>query len=257
MMGGGAQDDDFDNPKNEDISMENEGSNPSVSTGSSATFPLARIKKIMKADKDVNLVSADAVNLISVATEMFLDSFVKKASEISQNEKRRTILYKDFGKIMKMKVILFIIFFLLASAVKQDIRYSFLHGNKMCFLILFLKAMIELIPEMVSVQMALEAQKHHGIVPSFTPAHSPVMDTDDHFDSFKSSTSNVGSAHSNQNSHSSGTNNQQASSIKSSKSDFFAKRTPGNVNFLLNSNSTMIGESVAEEESIDISDDTH
>ena len=111
---------------------------------------------------------------------------------------------------------------------------------------------------MVSVQMALEAQKHHGMVPSFTPAHSPVMDTEDHFDSFKSSTSNVGSARSNQSSHSSGINNQQATSIKSSsKSEFFAKRTPGNVNFLLNSNSTMIGESVAEEELIDISDDTH
>lgn len=107
---------------------------------------------------------------------------------------------------------------------------------------------------MVSVQMALEAQKHHGMVPSFTPAHSPVMDTEDHFDSFKSSTSNVGSARSHQSINS---NNQQATSIKSSKSDFFAKRTPGNVNFLLNSNSTMIGEPVVEEELIDISDDTH
>lgn len=113
---------------------------------------------------------------------------------------------------------------------------------------------LELIPEMVSVQMALEAQKHHGMVPSFTPAHSPVMDTEDHFDSFKSSTSNVGSARSHQSINS---NNQQATSIKSSKSDFFAKRTPGNVNFLLNSNSTMIGEPVVEEELIDISDDTH
>lgn len=110
---------------------------------------------------------------------------------------------------------------------------------------------------MVSVQMALEAQKHHGMVPSFTPAHSPVMDAEDHFDSFKSSTSNVGSAHSHQSNNSNGTNNQQATSIKSSKSDFFAKRTPGNVNFLLNSNSTMIGEPVVEEELIDISDDTH
>ena len=110
-MGGGAQDDEFDNPKNDDILMENEGSNPSASAGSSANFPLARIKKIMKADKDVNLVSADAVNLISLATEMFLDSFVKKASDISQNEKRRTILYKDFGKVIKIKIILFIFFF--------------------------------------------------------------------------------------------------------------------------------------------------
>lgn len=96
ISGGGAQDDDFDNPKN-DILMESEGANPSAHTGNGAIFPLARIKKIIKADKDVNLVSADAVNLVSLATEMFLDNFVKKASDISQNEKRRTILYKDFG----------------------------------------------------------------------------------------------------------------------------------------------------------------
>jgi hypothetical protein len=110
---------------------------------------------------------------------------------------------------------------------------------------------------MVSVQTALEAQKQHGMVPSFTPAHSPVMDTDDHFDSFKSSNSNVPSTRSHQNSHSNDIINQQAASIKSSKSDFFAKRTPGNVNFLLNSNSTMIGDPVLEEELVDISDDTH
>lgn len=98
MISGGAQDEDFDNSKN-DILMEHEGQNSSAQTGNGALFPLARIKKIMKADKDVNLVSADAVNLISLATEMFLDSFVKKASDISQSEKRRTILYKDFGNI--------------------------------------------------------------------------------------------------------------------------------------------------------------
>jgi histone H3/H4 len=96
MISGGGQDDDYDNSKN-DILMENEGANPSAPNGTGALFPLARIKKIMKADKDVNLVSADAVHLISSATEMFLDTFVKKASDISQNEKRRTILYKDFG----------------------------------------------------------------------------------------------------------------------------------------------------------------
>lgn len=97
MISGGAQDDDFDNPRN-DILMDNEVVNSSAPTGTGALFPLARIKKIMKADKDVNLVSADAVHLISLATEMFLNGFVKKASDISQNEKRRTILYKDFGK---------------------------------------------------------------------------------------------------------------------------------------------------------------
>lgn len=90
-----------------DILMDNElasgPSNGATANSSSgpAIFPLARIKKIIKADNDVNLVSAEAVNLVSIATELFLDNFVRKASEISQNEKRRTILYKDFGKFLK------------------------------------------------------------------------------------------------------------------------------------------------------------
>lgn len=36
--------------------------------GTSTSFPLARVKKIMKADKDVNLVSAEAVHLTSIAS---------------------------------------------------------------------------------------------------------------------------------------------------------------------------------------------
>jgi hypothetical protein len=38
---------------------------------SNYTFPLARIKKIMKADKDVNLCSAESVFLTSFATVLF------------------------------------------------------------------------------------------------------------------------------------------------------------------------------------------
>ena len=96
---------DYENSKNENeiilTDSENFGTdgpnNSTTAASGTALFPLARIKKIMKADKDVNLVSAEAVNLVSVATELFVDILVKKASEISQNEKRRTILYRDFG----------------------------------------------------------------------------------------------------------------------------------------------------------------
>ena len=42
------------------------------SSNSSSSFPLARVKKIMKADKDVNLVSAEAVHLTSIASVGFL-----------------------------------------------------------------------------------------------------------------------------------------------------------------------------------------
>lgn len=100
--------------------------------------------------------------------------------------------------------------------------------------------------------MALDAQKHHGMVQSFTPTHSPVMDTDDHFESFKSSTSNVSNHGNNL--------TKSKSSATSSTADFFAKRAPGNggnnLNFLLNSNSTILGQE-GEEEIIEISDDVH
>ena len=125
----GAQDDNDILMDNELITGTSTGAN-SNSTSGPAIFPLARIKKIMKADKDVNLVAADAVNLVSLATELFLDTFVKKASEISQNEKRRTILYKDFGNLKLLCVLVYLIYCNnLASAVKQDIRYSFLQGK--------------------------------------------------------------------------------------------------------------------------------
>jgi hypothetical protein len=32
-----------------------------------------------------------------------LEFIVKKATDVSQNEKRRTILYKDFGKLTTVK----------------------------------------------------------------------------------------------------------------------------------------------------------
>ena len=90
-----------------------------------------------------------------------------------------------------------------------------------------------MIPETINIQAALEAQRQHGMAHSFTPSHSPVMENDDHFEQqIKNSSESI--------------------SMKSSKSDFFAKRTPGNVNFLLNS-SNNVNES---EEIVDVSDDT-
>lgn len=45
-----------------------EGSEKQHSNTSMTQLPLARIKKIMKSDKDVNLLSSEAVFLISCAT---------------------------------------------------------------------------------------------------------------------------------------------------------------------------------------------
>lgn len=94
------------------------------------------------------------------------------------------------------------------------------------------------------------------MVQSFTPNHSPVLDTEDHFESFKSSSSNINAE--NQANHRPSQSASQASSIKTSKSSshFFAKRTPGNVNFLLNHASGSIDGLNNTDEVIDINDDT-
>lgn len=102
-----------------------------------------------------------------------------------------------------------------------------------------------MIPETVGINAALEAQKQHGMVSSLTPNQSPVHETDDHFDNFRASSSST--IKSLPSSKSSNTNNGTA--------DFFAKRTTsGNVNFLLNSNNSIISNSV-DEDIIEIADD--
>ena len=99
-----------------------------------------------------------------------------------------------------------------------------------------------MIPETVGINAALEAQKQHGMVSSLTPNQSPVHETDDHFDSFRASSSTIKSLPSCKPSN---TNN-------SGTADFFAKRTTsGNVNFLLNSNNSII----VDEDIIEIADD--
>ncbi|KAI8603936.1 histone-fold-containing protein [Dissophora ornata] len=76
------------------------GSGSSVYTGTAkgvTVLPVARVKRIIKEDKDVQMVSNDAVFLISLATELFLESFTSKAYNLAKMEKRKTVSYKDLA----------------------------------------------------------------------------------------------------------------------------------------------------------------
>ncbi|KAG0216495.1 hypothetical protein BGX28_000009 [Mortierella sp. GBA30] len=76
----------------------------SVYTGTAkgvTQLPAARVKRIIKEDKDVQMVSNDAVFLISVATELFLESFTTKAFNLAKLDKRKTVSYKDLDVIPK------------------------------------------------------------------------------------------------------------------------------------------------------------
>ncbi|KAG0370843.1 histone-fold-containing protein [Gamsiella multidivaricata] len=87
-------------PAKSTTSKSSTGSGSSVYTGTAkgvTVLPVARVKRIIKEDKDVQMVSNDAVFVISLATEMFLESFTSKAFNLAKMEKRKTVSYKDLA----------------------------------------------------------------------------------------------------------------------------------------------------------------
>ncbi|XP_045614142.1 DNA polymerase epsilon subunit 4 [Procambarus clarkii] len=63
--------------------------------GSGLRLPLARVKKIMKADPDLNLASQDAVYLITKATELFVESLVQEAYHYTCQARKKTVSRRD------------------------------------------------------------------------------------------------------------------------------------------------------------------
>ncbi|KAJ3226624.1 hypothetical protein HK099_004504 [Clydaea vesicula] len=72
-------------------------------------FPLARIKKIMREDKDCVVIAADSLAYVSLAAEQFLEMFIQSAHNLSKADQRKTVFYKD-----------------LANCVKQSDQFEFL-----------------------------------------------------------------------------------------------------------------------------------
>lgn len=64
---------------------------PSKKKKYNARFPPARIKKIMQTDEEVGKVAAAVPVIISRALELFVESLVKKASEITQTRNAKTL----------------------------------------------------------------------------------------------------------------------------------------------------------------------
>lgn len=63
--------------------------------------PLARIRRIIKEDEDVNVCSSDAVTLISITTEMFAEYLSKRSFDYAKKDKRKTLLLKDIARAVK------------------------------------------------------------------------------------------------------------------------------------------------------------
>lgn len=60
-------------------------------------LPLARIKKIMKLDEDVKMISAEAPLLFSKAAEIFIHELTLRAWIHTENNKRRTLQRNDIA----------------------------------------------------------------------------------------------------------------------------------------------------------------
>ncbi|GAA94386.1 hypothetical protein E5Q_01037 [Mixia osmundae IAM 14324] len=104
-----------------------------AATGTSV-LPVARVTKIIKADKDISICSKEAVYLISVATEFFIKKLTEAASTTARLEKRKFVQYKD-----------------LATTVANSDEYFFLE---------------QIIPQQVSLSTALaKRQAQFGVPP--------------------------------------------------------------------------------------------
>ncbi|PSS29742.1 hypothetical protein PHLCEN_2v2890 [Hermanssonia centrifuga] len=58
-------------------------------------FPVSRVQKILKADKELPMVSREAVLLISLATEEFIKRVSEASHRLAQREKRMTVQRRD------------------------------------------------------------------------------------------------------------------------------------------------------------------
>ena len=70
--------------------------------GSNPVLPLARVKKIIKSDPEVNMVASDSCLLIARSTELFLTELVSRSWVFAQREKRKTVQYKDVANAVNM-----------------------------------------------------------------------------------------------------------------------------------------------------------
>ncbi|KAI8364954.1 histone-fold-containing protein [Blakeslea trispora] len=90
-------------------------------------LPLARVKRVIKEDKDVSLINAEATFCIAYATELFMEYLVTEAFSKAKQEKRKTVYYRD-----------------LASTVKEIEQFEFLE---------------DVIPTTMTLKQAIEKRK--------------------------------------------------------------------------------------------------
>eukprot|EP00271_Cylindrocystis_brebissonii_P014184 TRINITY_DN35452_c0_g1_i1.p1 TRINITY_DN35452_c0_g1~~TRINITY_DN35452_c0_g1_i1.p1 ORF type:complete len:289 (+),score=85.53 TRINITY_DN35452_c0_g1_i1:94-960(+) len=84
-------------------------------------LPLARIKKIMKADEDVRMISAEAPVVFSKACEMFILELTLRSWIHTEENKRRTLQKNDIaGAITRTDIFDFLVDIVPRDELKED-----------------------------------------------------------------------------------------------------------------------------------------
>ncbi|KAJ2955108.1 hypothetical protein NQZ79_g8843 [Umbelopsis isabellina] len=63
-------------------------------------LPIARVKRIIKEDKDVSLINAEATFCVAYATELFMEYLANEGFAKAKKEKRKTVYYKDLASVV-------------------------------------------------------------------------------------------------------------------------------------------------------------
>ncbi|KAG5639200.1 hypothetical protein H0H81_005679 [Sphagnurus paluster] len=64
-------------------------------------LPFSRVQKIIKADKDIPIITKEATFLISLATEEFIKRISEAAKRVADRERRTTVQHKDIATVVR------------------------------------------------------------------------------------------------------------------------------------------------------------
>lgn len=66
-----------------------------------SVLPVARVQRIIKADRDVDICSREATFLVSMATELFIKKITDEAYTNARLDKRKVVQYKDLSRAVQ------------------------------------------------------------------------------------------------------------------------------------------------------------
>ncbi|ORX39435.1 histone-fold-containing protein [Kockovaella imperatae] len=64
-------------------------------------FPISRVKKIIKADKELDMMTGEACFMIAVATEYFIKHFMEEGYTKARLDKRKMVNYRDMAAVVE------------------------------------------------------------------------------------------------------------------------------------------------------------